>query len=266
MVDAAAAERLAGIRCFLLDMDGTIYLGSKLLPGAGAFLDRLTQRGTEYLILTNNSSRSKHHYAGKLHRLRLSVPAERILTSGEATTIYLNTLKPGARVYLVGTPALTEEFSNSGFHLVQDAPDFAVLGFDTTLTYNKLWRLCDFVRAGVPYIATHPDVNCPVEGGFMPDIGAMIAFVEASTGRLPIIIGKPNRPIIEAVTARTGVPPMRMCMVGDRLYTDIAMGQAGIMTVLVLSGESRREDIPTSPFQPDLVVDNLAGLLALLPG
>ncbi|GAB4467372.1 MAG: HAD-IIA family hydrolase [Anaerolineae bacterium] len=265
MAGEAAVERLAGVRCFLLDMDGTIYLGNRLLPGASALLERLQERGPEYLILTNNSSRSKHLYARKLHGLGLGVPAERILTSGEATAIYLNMLKPGARVYLVGTPALAEEFASSGFNLVQDVPDFAVLGFDTTLTYEKLWRLCDFVRAGVPYVATHPDINCPLEGGFMPDIGAMIAFVEASTGRRPTIIGKPNRPIIEAVTARTGIPAAQMCMVGDRLYTDIAMGQAGIMTVLVLSGESRRDDIPASPFKPDLVVENLAVLLALLP-
>jgi len=264
-------ECLAAIRCFLLDMDGTIFLSDRLLPGADRLLRLFDERGLEYLILTNNSSKARAQYGEKLRRLGLDVPDERIFTSGEATTLYLRRTMPGARVYLVGTPALEETFREAGFTLVQDGADVAVLGFDTTLTYDKLWRLTDYVRAGTPYIATHPDVNCPLAGGgFMPDTGAMIAFVEASTGRRPdVVIGKPNPPIVEAVQARTGVPLAQTCMVGDRLYTDISLGQAGIMTVLVLSGEARPEDIPGAPWQPDLVMQNLAELadaLEALPG
>jgi HAD superfamily hydrolase (TIGR01450 family) len=145
-----------------------------------------------------------------------------------------------------------------------------VLGFDTTLTYQKLWRLCDFVRAGLPYIATHPDFNCPTETGFMPDIGAMIAFVKASTGREPdLVIGKPNRMIVEAAAQKMNVPLDALGMIGDRLYTDIALGQtSGITTVLVLSGETRLEDVAASPFQPDYVFDNLGAVAdwLLAPG
>ncbi|MCG2767806.1 MAG: HAD hydrolase-like protein, partial [Anaerolineae bacterium] len=172
-----------------------------------------------------------------------------------------------ARIYPVGTPALEEEFAAHGFVLTDESPDFAVLGFDTTLTYEKLWKLCDFVRAGVPYVATHPDLNCPTSQGFMPDIGAMIAFVKASTGCEPTVIGKPNREIVEAVKERTGLPGSALCIVGDRLYTDIAMGEeSGITTVLVLTGETHLEDIENSPYKPDSVFRDLGALADALEG
>ncbi len=264
----AANSSLASLknaRCFLMDMDGTIFLGERLLPGARRFLQLLRQREMQHLFLTNNSSSHRGRYAAKLRRLGLDVHEDEIFTSGEATARYLKQQKPGARIYLVGTPALEEEFAAHGFALIQEDPDFAVLGFDTTLTYEKLWRLCDFVREGRPYIATHPDVNCPTEDGFKPDIGAMMALVEASTGRkADVIVGKPNPPLIAAVEAKTGVPIDQMCMVGDRLYTDIALGQAGVTTILVLTGETQREDIPDAPHQPDYVLNNLVELTDLI--
>jgi 4-nitrophenyl phosphatase len=260
-----ALQRLAQVGCFLLDMDGTFYLGERLLPGALEFLQLLDQRGCQYLFLTNNSSRSKVEYAQKLRRLGCPIEEERIFTSGEATAIYLQQHKPGANVYLVGTPALEAEFTRAGFHLTPEAPDFAVLGFDTTLTYAKLHRLCDLLVAGVPYIATHPDVNCPTETGFIPDIGAMIEMIAASTGRRPdVTIGKPNRPIVEAVARKVNLPVERIAMVGDRLYTDIALGQAGLLTVLVLSGETRLVDLEDSAVRPDLVMAHLAQLAETL--
>jgi len=252
---------LANTHLFLLDMDGTFYLGDKLLPGALGFIDTCRSHGIDFLFLTNNSSKHRGQYAEKLRRLGLEITEDKIFTSGEATAIFIQKQNPTANIYVVGTPALEEEFQKHGFRLVSDKPDFAVLGFDTTLTYDKLWRLCDLVRAGTPYIATHPDFNCPLEDGFMPDIGAMIAFVEASTGRRPdVVVGKPNRPIIDAVVEKTGVPIEQICMVGDRLYTDIALGATGITTVLVLSGEARREDLADAPHQPDFVMQDLREL------
>ncbi len=264
MIAADTLEKLTNCQLFLLDMDGTIYLGETLLPGAKTLIELLETRGIEYLLLTNNSSKHREQYAQKLKRLGLSISQEKIFTSGEATAIYIKKQKPRAKVYLVGTPALENEFRHQGFELVDHEPDYAVLGFDTTLTYDKLWRLCDFVREDVPYIATHPDFNCPVEAGYMPDIGAMIAFVAASTGCNPLIVGKPNPPTLEAVTAKFSVPLEHICMVGDRLYTDIALGTFGVNTVLVLSGEATLTDLPDAPHKPDLVVQNLAELAELL--
>ncbi len=255
-------DSLQQVRCFLLDMDGTFYLGEQLLDGALKFIDVLRQQGCEFLFLTNNSSKDSQQYAEKIIRLGLTISREKVFTSGEATAMHLRDQKPGARVYLVGTSALENEFLERGFALTQERPDLVVLGFDTTLTYDKLWTLCSLVRAGAPYIATHPDYNCPTEDGFMPDIGATIAFVKASTGREPdLVVGKPNPLFVEKAAERVGVPVSAMCMIGDRLYTDIALGAtAGIPTILVLSGETRQEDISSSPYQPNHVFPHLGAV------
>ena len=254
-------DRLKQARCFLLDMDGTVYLSERLLPGAKELLNYLDQQNIPYYFITNNSTRSRQHYAAKLTHLGLPTLAEQIITSGEATAIYLTDLHPGARLYVVGTPILEEELREHGFEIVQNDPDFVVLGFDTTLTYAKIWKLCDYVRAGVRYIATHADINCPTEDGFMPDVGAMMAMIATSTGRQPdVVIGKPNQPIVQAILLKTGLSPQDLVMVGDRLYTDIALGMTGIATVLVLSGETRLENLLGSPFQPDYMVENLLEL------
>ena len=255
-------EKLSKVRGFLLDMDGTFYLSDRLLEGALRFIDLLREQKKEFLFLTNNSSKHRRQYAEKISRLGLPIPEELVLTSGEATALYLEKQHPGADLFLVGTPSLEDEFSQHGFQLVQQNPQFLVLGFDTTLTYQKLWALCDFVRAGVPYIATHPDFNCPTETGFMPDVGAMIAFVKAATGREPdLVVGKPNRLIVDAAALKMNLQVSQLAMIGDRLYTDIALGKSsGIATVLVLSGETKIEDLKDSPFRPDYTFQNLAGI------
>ena len=243
-------------------MDGTFYLSDRLLEGALRFIDLLHEQKKEFLFLTNNSSKHRRQYAEKIARLGLPIPEELVLTSGEATALHLKKHHSGASLYVVGTPSLEEEFRQHGFRLVEQEPDFLVLGFDTTLTYQKLWMLCDFVRAGIPFIATHPDFNCPTESGWMPDVGAMIAFVKAATGREPdLVVGKPNRLIVDAAAIKMNLPVEKLAMIGDRLYTDIALGQSsGIVTVLVLSGETKIDDLKDSPFQPDYTFQNLAGV------
>jgi 4-nitrophenyl phosphatase len=254
--------QLGNVRCFLLDMDGTFYLGDQLLPGAKEFLRYCETNAINYLFLTNNSSKNAFDYVAKLHNLGVDVAREKILTSGEATCRYLKKEYPGKKIFLAGTPALEEEFRQQGFPLTQENPDLVVLGFDTTITYAKLWKLCDYVRAGLPYIATHPDINCPTEQGYMPDIGAMIAFIAAATGRNPdIVVGKPNSPMLDAILEKVSVPLEQIAMIGDRLYTDVAMGKNGIMTVLVLSGETSAVEAHKSEFQADLIVNDLADLL-----
>ncbi len=245
---------LKSIKCFLMDMDGTIYLGNNLLPGAQEWLGLLNANHLPYYFLTNNSSHSRLEYADKLNNFGLKVSEEQIFTSGEATAIYLKNFFPRARLYVVGTPPLEGEFKRHGFTITEDDPDVAVLGFDTTLTYKKIWKLSNLIVAGKPYIATHPDINCPTEDGFKPDIGAMIELFAASTGRRPdAIIGKPYAPIVRSLEEKVGVSVDQLCMIGDRLYTDIALGQWGIKTVLVLSGETKAEDLEGSQFKPDII-------------
>jgi HAD superfamily hydrolase (TIGR01450 family) len=179
--------------------------------------------------------------------------------------MYLQQQSPGAQIYLVGTPELEMEFKQFGFKLTAQNPEYIVLGYDTSLTYEKICQLSLLVRTGLPYIATHPDINCPTPDGPIPDIGALIALISASTGREPdVIIGKPYPTIVQVIADLTGLGLNQLVMVGDRLYTDIALGKAGIRTVLVLSGETRLAELPTAEFQPDLVVNNLLELYEIL--
>ena len=259
-------KELGEIKCFLLDMDGTINLGQNLLPGAREFMSYLKESGREFLFLTNNSSKDSSHYVKKMTNLGIPCDADHVLTSGDATAIYINNLKPQARVYLMGTPELQHEFEQAGIVLTDEDPDFVVLGFDMTLTYAKLVKGCDFVRQGLPYIATHPDFNCPVENGFIPDTGAMIELIKASTGRTPVVIGKPNREIIEsAFKKRAGFKLDEFAMVGDRVYTDIKTGvNAGITSILVLSGESTVEDLAKNNVEATFVFDGVGDIYKAL--
>lgn len=254
---------------YLLDMDGTIYLGDELIDGSKEFLKTLKDKGKRYIFLTNNSSKNKHSYVEKLNNLGIDATEEEVFTSGEATTMYLSKLKPGARIYLLGTPALEEEFQRAGFILERKRNkdiDYVVLGFDTTLTYEKLWAACEYVSEGVEYIATHPDFNCPLPNDkFMPDAGAMAALIEASTGKTPIVIGKPNKEVVESIASKYGLDKNSMAMVGDRLYTDVKTGlNAGITSVLVYSGETKVEDYNNSEIRADYVFNSVKDMIGLL--
>ncbi len=260
------SDRLAQARAFLLDMDGTFFLGDRLIDGALDFIALLRRQGKSFLFLTNNSSKDRRQYAEKITRLGLPITPDQVLTSGEAAARCLAGDYAGAKLFVVGTPSLKSEFRAAGLVLDDQQPEVAVVGFDTALTYAKLWKLCDLVRAGRPYVATHPDLNCPIPGGFMPDIGATIAFVKASTGREPdLVVGKPSRLMAEAAAQKLGLPLETLAVIGDRLYTDIALGQAaGIPSVLVLSGETRPADVSGSPFQPDYTFEHLGAVAAWL--
>lgn len=256
-------------KVFLLDMDGTIYLGNELIEGSIDFLNKLKDTGRDYLFLTNNASRNKDLYVEKLKNLNIDVDREKIFTSGEATTIFLKKQKPNARIFLLGTEALEEEFLREGFILEKERDqniDFVVLSFDTTLTYEKVWTACDYLSKGIDYVATHPDFNCPLpEGKFMPDAGAIAAMIEASTGRIPKVIGKPNKETVDSIIEKYGFSKDEIIMVGDRLYTDIKMGEiSNISTALVLSGETTLEDYDNSDIKADLILNSVKDFIELL--
>ena len=265
-MDAQTMERIADIDCFLLDMDGTIYLSDVLIDGAIAFLQAVEAAGKSYLFLTNNSSRNAAYYQQKLSRLGIEVPLCKILTSGQAAGNYLCRVYPQKRVWVLGNEYLKEELTRMGVQVVEENPEVVLVGYDNTLTYEKLCDCCDYVRSGLPYIATHPDFNCPVHGGFVPDLGSFMMLIEGSTGRkADVVVGKPEWEIIEAACARTGVTPARMAMCGDRLYTDIAAGKRhGLLSILVLTGESKCEDIATAQYAPDFVLQRLGDLAPVL--
>ena len=257
---------LNDVKLFLLDMDGTFYLGNQIIEGSLDFIRKVQETGRDFLFLTNNSSHNAPFYVERLKRMGLEIDRSRVMTSGEATCEKINELYPGKRCFVLGNEFLLEDFREAGIPVDQENPEIVVIGFDTTLDYAKMTAVCDFVRAGLPYIATHPDFNCPTETGFIPDIGAIMAFIEASTGRRPdLIVGKPHTGIVEAVLRRTGLKVEELAMVGDRLYTDIETGlRSGMLSILVMSGETTEEMLASSETVPDLKFSRLADMIDLL--
>lgn len=257
---------LKGISCFALDMDGTIYLGEKWIEGAKEFLQKLEASGRNYVFLTNNSSKNAAVYVEKLHRMGWDVPEEKIITSGQATIFYLQQNFSGKKVFLLGNPLLREEFEQAGILLEEETPEVVVTAFDTTLDYQKMCKVCDFVRAGLPYLSTHPDYNCPTENGFIPDVGAIHAFIHASAFRYPDrIIGKPNVDMINYLVKRVEMDKEKIAMVGDRLYTDVATGvNHGLKGILVLSGEATLDNARKSEIKPHLIFSSVGDMIPFL--
>ncbi|MBQ7050913.1 MAG: HAD-IIA family hydrolase [Firmicutes bacterium] len=254
-------KSLAQKKLWILDMDGTVYLGNQLFPETLPFLQRIRESGANYLFFTNNASRAKDTYVSRLNGMGIPAGPENILTSAETTIAFLKQHRPGKSVYVVGTPDLIRSFEDAGICVEEDAP-IVVASFDTTLTYDKLEKACRYIREGAEFISTHPDFNCPVEGGFIPDSGAICALITASTGKLPRYFGKPYEDTLQIIEEFSGVAREDMVVVGDRLYTDIALGaKHGVASVLVLSGETTLEDLEGSDVQPSVIVQNVGELL-----
>ena len=254
-------KSLAQKKLWILDMDGTVYLGNQLFPETLPFLQRIRENGASYLFFTNNASRAKDTYVSRLNGMGIPAGPKNILTSAETTIAFLKQHRPGKSVYVVGTPDLIRSFEDAGICVEEDAP-IVVASFDTTLTYDKLEKACRYIREGAEFISTHPDFNCPVEGGFIPDSGAICALITASTGKLPRYFGKPYEDTLQIIEEFSGVAREDMVVVGDRLYTDIALGaKHGVASVLVLSGETTLEDLEGSEVQPSVIVQNVGELL-----
>ena len=268
MDERTIREKLSSIKCFMLDMDGTFYLGANLLDGSLDFLEMLRETGRTNLFLTNNSSKSADVYRQKLARMGVAERYRNVLTSGQAAGSWCLREMPGKKAFLLGNDMLRAELEQMGVAIDNDRPDYVLIAYDTTLDYAKMTAVCDFVRAGLPYVATHPDFNCPTETGFIPDIGEIMAFIEASTGRRPdLIVGKPHTGIVEAAKRRTGLTCSEMAMVGDRLYTDIETGlRHGMTSILVMTGETTQEMLDESQTRPDRVFGRLSDMNGELLG
>jgi glycerol-1-phosphate dehydrogenase [NAD(P)+] len=259
-----AANALAEIKCFVLDMDGTIYLGDKLFPYTLDFLSHLNKSGKDYIFYTNNSSQNSEHYLYKLQKMGISITADKLYMSTHVLLAYLENsgCEANKNVFVAGTKALRDDFAAAGYTLTEADPDFVVLGFDTDMDYKRLTKLCDFVREGLPYYGVHTDYNCPVEGGFIPDCGSLAAAVTAATGITPEFFGKPSRHTLDYIIKKTGYAEHELCFIGDRLYTDIAIATGtNARCVLVLSGETDRSMLSGSKYVPDLVVNDLTELI-----
>lgn len=254
-LEVSTMEKLKNARLYLLDMDGTLYLGDEVISGAVEFIKALEDTGREYIYLTNNSSRAGEDYVLRLNKLGFPCRPENVFTSGMATAMYLNEKFPRKPVYPVGTKRFTEELASFGVNLSAEEPAAVVVGFDTELCYEKLNKAVRFIRRGAEFIGANPDFVCPMpKGEVLPDCGSICRLISAASGKEPFFIGKPNRRMIDIISKKTGIPNGEIAMVGDRLYTDIAAGiNAGAVSVCVMSGETTEDMLKGSDIKPDLV-------------
>lgn len=248
-------------------MDGTIYKGSRLFPCTLPFLACLHRLGIGCTFLTNNTSRSKSDYVEKLRRLGIPAEEEQIYTPADSAIVYLRERLPLVKsIAVLGTPSLCRQFEEAGFKVGWDAPGAVIVGFDTTLTYERLCRAAYWIGRGLPFVATHPDLICPTdEPTVLVDCGSICAALTAASGRRPVVLGKPDPGILLDLCRRLGLAPAQVAMVGDRVYTDMAMARkAGVFAVLVLSGEATAEDAAALSPPPDLIAAHVGEFGELL--
>jgi NagD protein len=250
---------------YIFDLDGTVYLGEALLPTAGETLRVLRARGVRTTFVSNNPTHAREDYADKLTRLGVPTPVEDILTSTLVMVDFLKRRMPGARLFVVGEEPLCAELRRGGFELTERACDVdaVIASFDRTFVYRKLQIAFDAIRAGAHFFATNPDPYCPVPGGGEPDCAAIIAAIEACTGvRVEAVAGKPSGYMIDAALRLMDLPAANCLMTGDRLETDILMGQeAGMSTALPLTGATPESSLEDSSIQPTYVLRTLSDLL-----
>ena len=265
-------EKLAKIKHVALDMDGTIYMGTHLFPFTIPFLEKLTSMGITYSFLTNNPSKSIDDYLLKLKKMGINATEEEIYNTTIATIDYIKAHYPSAkRLFLLGTPSMISQFEKAGFISTaddaEDVTDISVAAFDMTLNYSRLCRAAWWISQNIPYIATNPDKVCPTnEKTILVDCGSICKCLESATGRTPdITLGKPDPNMLVGIQQQKNLKPEQIAMVGDRIYTDIAMAHnANAFGCLVLSGETTLEVAKAAPRQPDLIAENIKELGDLL--
>ena len=250
---------------YIFDLDGTVYLGEALLPGAGETIAWLRARGKRTVFLSNNPTRTRADYAGKLTHLGLPTPPEDVINASYVMVDFLRRQMPGARLFVVGEASLRAELAAAGFEIAADAAGVAavIASFDRTFDYRKLQIAFDAIRAGARFFATNADRYCPTPEGGQPDAAAMIAAIEACTDtRVEAVVGKPSAHMAEAILRLLGLPPARCLMTGDRLETDVLMGlNAGMSTALTLTGATDAAAAHRSPIRPTYLLRTLADLL-----
>lgn len=248
-------------KLFLFDMDGTIYQEEKVFEGTHQLLDCIEKAGGMYVFITNNSSKSVAEYVKKLNRLGIKADRDNFFTSTQATILYLEKNYFGAKIYCQGTSSLIKELREAAINVTEavEEVDVVLVGFDSELTSQKIRNTCEILTMqNVPFIATNPDLRCPVSFGFIPDCGSICNILTAATGKKPIYIGKPEPTMINIVREKLGYSATETVVIGDRLYTDIAAGlNAGVEAVCVLTGEATLDDIKKGDIKPTFTVKSV---------
>lgn len=248
------SDELKAKKLWLFDMDGTIYEENRIFDGTLDLIKLINDKGGRYVFITNNSSKSILDYISKVRKMGIPASKDNFFTSVQATILYLKHNYPNTVVYCQGTKSLLKELSEAGIKVidtVDDKTEVVLVGFDTELTSQKLRNTCELLQKEVIYLATNPDLVCPVSFGFIPDCGSICEMIENATGKSPVYIGKPEPTMVNIVADKLGYSKADIVVVGDRLYTDIAAGlNAGVATVCVLTGEATVDDISNSDIKP----------------
>ena len=261
---------LASIQALVIDMDGVLWRGTQPLPGVAEFFEFLSQNSIGFLLATNNATRTPDYAVDRMAALGVAVPVRQVLTSASAAALWLqHELPAGAHVMIVGETGLYETLSRAGFQTIDPGDpatvgqraDAVVAGLDRAFTYDKLRRAMFEIRAGARFIATNGDATLPAEDGLLPGAGSVVAAIQTASGVVPVTIGKPYRPMFDAALDVLQTPRERTAMLGDRLDTDIEGGrQAGLASILVLTGVTTAEEAQASPIKADFTFSNLIEL------
>ncbi len=253
------------IQCWLTDMDGVLVHEEKALPGAADFLDRLVEKQRRFLVLTNNSIFTPRDLAARLARTGLHVPEESIWTSALATADFLATQLPNGSAYVIGEAGMTTALHEVGYTLTDTDPDYVVLGETRTYSFEAITRAVRLIGNGARFIATNPDVTGPSPEGPLPATGSVAAMITRATGAEPYFVGKPNPMMFRSAMNRIEAHSESTIMVGDRMDTDVVAGiEAGLETVLVLSGSTAAADVSRFPFRPSRILDSIADVIDLV--
>jgi NagD protein len=247
---------------YLTDMDGVLVKEEHLVPGADEFLKELRTNEIGFLVLTNNSIYTPRDLRARLERTGLDIPEESIWTSALATAKFLASQRPNGSAFVIGEAGLTTALHEVGYVLTERDPDYVVLGETRTYSFSAITRAIRLIEGGAKFIATNPDATGPSMEGSMPATGSVAALIEKATGRSPYYVGKPNPLMMRSALRRLGAHSEQTLMIGDRMDTDVHSGiEAGLQTILVLTGISSRESAEHYPYRPTMIIDSIADLV-----
>lgn len=248
-------------RAFLIDMDGVLIKGNRVVPGAVEFLERLNAASAPFLVLTNNSRFTPRDHQARLQAMGLNVTAERIFTSALATARFLDSQRPRATAYVIGEAGLTTALHQIGYVLSEHSPEYVVLGETISYSFDQITTAVRLIGKGARFVATNPDIVGPTEHGAVPACGAVAAMISAATGVQPYFVGKPNPFMMRSALRELGAHSEDTVMIGDRMDTDIVAGlESGMETILVLSGVTTQEDLDRYPYRPSRVIESIADI------
>ena len=246
---------------YLIDMDGVLYRGTQMIPGADTFVGALRAADIPFLFLTNNSQRTRRDVATRLQRLGIDAGEEHVFTCAMATARFLARQKPNGTAYVIGEGGLLTALHNNGYAVVDRDPDYVVVGEGRTFTFEMVEAALNMILGGAKLVATNMDPNCPTQHGQRPGCGAVVAMLEAASGLRAFSVGKPSPVMLRGARKELGLTSAQTVVIGDTMDTDILGGaQLGYKTVLVLSGTTRHEDLARYAYRPDLIVESIADL------